>query len=127
MKITKYRIAKLVLTAVLLVSPLPRAFALGASAPNLFVAFEAQDDPAFEDFKKARELMLDDRYPEAIQAFSKLVNKYPNANIWQLRISGSVTVWKKRASTQRKHLNLIAWWRRLTQTASGPTTPVQTW
>ena len=45
----------------------------------LFSGFELQADPAYSDFKKAKGLMYDDKYQEAMKAFKTIISKYPES------------------------------------------------
>ena len=38
-----------------------------------------QNDPAYDAFKKARDLMYDDKFRDAISAFQNLIKKYPTS------------------------------------------------
>ena len=46
------------------------------SFSTLFSGFELQSDPAYSDFKKAKNLMYDDKYQEAIKAYKTIISKY---------------------------------------------------
>jgi len=53
-----------------------------ATSPSYAIsssAFEFQDDPAYEQFKQAKEMMYDDKYHAAIDAFREIVKKYPKS------------------------------------------------
>ncbi len=49
------------------------------SFSTLFSGFELQSDPAYADFKKAKDLMYDDKYQDAIKAFKAIIGKYPKS------------------------------------------------
>ena len=49
------------------------------SFSTLFPGFELQSDPAYSDFKKAKDLMYDDRYQKAMKAFKTIISKYPKS------------------------------------------------
>ncbi len=49
------------------------------SFSTLFSGFELQPDPAYSDFKKAKDLMYDDKYQDAIKAFKTIISKYPES------------------------------------------------
>ena len=46
---------------------------------TLFSGFELQSDPAYADFKNAKDLMYDDKYQDAMKAFKAIISKYPKS------------------------------------------------
>ena len=50
-----------------------------SSFSTFFYGFEFQSDPAYAEFKKAKELMYDDKYQEAIKIYKTIISKYPKS------------------------------------------------
>ena len=81
MKTIKKAISGLVLTCCFLLFTFSSLSPAEFPPLNLMLAPAAlQSDPAYESLKKAKELMYDDRYQQAIAAFKEITNKYPQSS-----------------------------------------------